>query len=90
LKQSFFLLGQTIFVGLARITAQEAVWITAIHGMMLDQTMWLSNVGLIVSTMRSGNLDLSGNGHVIFVTATRIDEFGFFVAHTVIYDQHVF
>ena len=70
LEQSLFLCSQSILVGLAWIAAQVTMRIAAVHGMMLGQSVWLLNVGLIECAMALGNLYLPSNMHVCFMSAS--------------------
>lgn len=66
---------ETILVCFARITAQITSWSTAIHGMMLGQSVWLFYIVCVKSAMAFGNFDLFGYG--IFVLLTSATHFGF-------------
>ena len=84
LEQTFFLLGQFVFVCLAWITANKTLRITTVHGMMFGESVWLFyyGTGYCAWPMRLfGNFELSRYSHIVFVSAPAVDESGLFVAH---------
>ena len=66
---------------LAWVTTQITPGIATVHGMMFGQSMSLTNALIVVSAMTSGNLYLTGNGNIGFVSTMRVFVFGKFIGH---------
>ena len=66
------------------IATDKTSGITTVHGMMFGESVWLFyyGTGYCAWPMRLfGNFELSRHSHIVFVSASTVDESGLFVAH---------
>jgi hypothetical protein len=85
LEQTFFLCCEFVFVCFAWVAAQVAVGITAVHGMVFGQSVWLFDSRIMrCKTVLFRDLELLFDSVVIFEQTPRVFDFVFVFTHILI------